>query len=83
VVISKAGFYFKPEIVYPEVVKGEKIKYTVTKQHLTLYRTDVFKSKFISGYVDAEFTEITTMAKGKPVIQKYYFRGYFKSQVKA
>jgi hypothetical protein len=81
VIISNKGFYFKPEIVYEEKIKGEKINYVVTKQKLTLYQKDVFTAKAISGYVDAEFMETTTPEKGKPVIRKYYFRGYFKTAV--
>jgi len=78
--ISKNKLSFKPVIIYPELIPGQKITYKVTKSRLTLYQKNYANSKKLSGYIDVEFIE-NTILKNKEENHKYYFRGYFKTPV--
>jgi len=81
--IEKDRFSFSPSLIYPEMVIGEKRSCRVTKNKLILYQKNYIISKEVSGYVDAEFIETTSVAGKKPESHKYYFRGYFKTLIKA
>ena len=82
VIVKEDHFTFDPVIVYPELILGQKLTYNITRAKLILYQKDYSAAKMISGYVDAEFTE-TIIDKGVSKTNKLYFRGYFKTQVKA
>ena len=81
--IEKDRFSFNPNLIYPEIVLGEKRSCRVIKSKLILYQKNYTISKKVSGYIDAEFIETTSVAGKKPESHKYYFRGYFKTPVKS
>ena len=83
VTIERNRFSFNPNLIYPEMILGEKRSCRVTKNKLMLYQKNYTNSKEISGYIDAEFIETTSIAGKKPESHRYYFRGYFKTPVKA
>jgi hypothetical protein len=76
-------FYFKPKIIYPNLNVGQKISYKVNQSALTLYKKNYKAVKMISGYINAEFTETVSDGGKSAKINKYYFRGYFKTPIKA
>jgi hypothetical protein len=80
--IERNRFSFNPNLIYPEIILGEKRSCRVTKNKLTLYQENYAISKQISGYIDEEFIETTSIAGKKPESHRYYFRGYFKTLVK-
>lgn len=81
--ITGNKFCFKPSIVYPELVTGQKMTYKVTREKLLLYQKDYNKSTFISGYIDAEFTETVNSTHNGTQKHKYYLKGYFKTAIKS
>jgi len=73
---------FEPKLTYPVLVPGNDKTYRVIKSKLMLDEQHDNKAEILSGYIDTEFTETTSASKAKPVTRKYYFRGYFKTEVK-
>lgn len=72
-------FYFEPETIYPQRIQGEKISYRVDHEKLVLNKSHFQEGELMKGYVDVEFTEISTIP-GKPVHErKYYLKGYFRT----
>jgi len=82
VILSKNVFSFKPRIVYPELKTDDRMHYKVIREKLVIYQKNYPISKMISGYIDAEFTETALDAQNRRYLNKYYFRGYFKTAVK-
>jgi hypothetical protein len=83
VYLLKGKFYFEPVIIYPALTRGEKITHKVTRSKLVLYQPAYNAAKVISGFVDVEFIETSTGTSYGTTHHKYYFRGYFKTAVKA
>jgi hypothetical protein len=81
--IKKGKCTFKPNVVYPELIPAQKITYTTTACHLTLYQQDYAQSKTISGYINAKFTEILFDKHNKKITRNYFLTGYFKTPVKS
>jgi hypothetical protein len=73
---------FKPKIIYPGYIPGQKISYEVTKQNLTLNKSAYKTGDIIIGYVDTEFTEIVSVPKEETKSHKYYLRGYVRTPLK-
>ena len=82
VIVKNGRFIFDPVIVYPELIFGQKLTYNITGAKLILYQKHYSTANMISGYIDAAFTE-TVINKGVSKINRLYFRGYFKTRVKA
>lgn len=83
VYVKNSKFYFDPDIVYMEIIEGATITYKTIKGKLVFNQKDYETAEMISGYVNVEFEEITSLPKRKQVIRRYYLRGYFKTPVKA
>lgn len=83
VYITKNKHSFEPKLTYPVLVPDNDKTYRVIKSTLSLDPQDDDKAEILSGYIDAEFTETSSAPKTKPVTRKYYFRGYFKTEVKS
>jgi hypothetical protein len=74
-------FYFKPRIIYPAHVRGQKFSYQVTRQQLTLNKSVFKNGEMILGSVDVEFTETFT-APGYPESSQHYFlKGFIRTPV--
>lgn len=76
------SFYFKPKTIYPLYIPGQKISYKVTKQKLTLNKSNYKIGDIIIGYVDAEFIETVSVPKKGTKQHKFYLRGYVRTQLK-
>ncbi|MFC0519031.1 hypothetical protein ACFFGT_32765 [Mucilaginibacter angelicae] len=83
VYIQSNKYYFEPELVYPDVVAGQKTTYRVVKSKLILNQQDYDTAKVLSGYIDTEFTETITGPTKTHFTHTYYFRGYFKTKIKS
>jgi hypothetical protein len=82
VYINKNDHSFEPKLISPALVAENNKTYRVIKSKLNLDQQDDDKAEILSGYIDTEFTETTSAPKAKPITRKYYFRGYFKTEVK-
>lgn len=79
--IAKREFYFKPETIYPKLITGQNISYLTTKQKLTLDKLNYQVNDTILGQVDVDFTEIISVPNQKESRKRFYFRGYFRTQI--
>ncbi len=61
---------------------GQKISYQVTKQKLTLNKSNYKIGDTIIGYVDAEFIETVSVPKKGTKQHKFYLKGYVRTQLK-
>ncbi|MEP7252031.1 MAG: hypothetical protein ABI683_06610 [Ginsengibacter sp.] len=80
--IKGDSFYFKPKTIYPMNIPGQKISYQVTKQKLTLNKSNYGIGDTIIGYVDTEFIETVSVPKKGAQKHKFYLRGYIRTPLK-
>jgi hypothetical protein len=76
------SFYFKPKIIYPVRISGQKISYQVTKQKLTLNKNKYIIGDKIIGYVEAEFIEIVSVPNKGTEKRTFYLRGHIRTPLK-
>lgn len=77
--IKGDSFCFKPKIMYPKRIAGQKVSYQVTKQKLILNNTIYKIGDQIIGYVDVEFIETLAMSKTATRQHKFFLRGYIRT----
>ena len=80
--IKGDSFYFEPKTIYLLYIPGQKISYRVTKQKLTLNKSNYKIGDTIIGYVDAEFIETVSVPKKGTKQHKFYLKGYVRTQLK-
>jgi hypothetical protein len=80
--IKADSFYFKPKTIYPIYISGQKIFYQVTKQKLTLNKSNYKIGDTIIGHVEAEFIETVSVPKKGTQKHKFYLRGYIRTPLK-
>jgi hypothetical protein len=81
VYIKGDSFYFRPEIIYPIVVRGEKIYYYMTRQKLRLNKRSYAMGDIIIGYIDSEFIERVSAPSRKSESHKLYLKGYIRTPI--
>lgn len=79
--IKGENFYFKAKTIYPMYIPGQRISYRVTKQRLTLNKTNYKVGDIIMGYIDAEFIETVSVPKKGRQNHKFYLRGCVKTSL--
>ena len=79
--IRNNRFYFSPAIVYPLLIPGQHITYTVTKQNLTVSKSNYKSGDLLLGYIDVTFIEKVSVPGKLIQIHEYYFKGFIRTKV--
>jgi hypothetical protein len=80
--INKNVFWSNFQAVYPMKIIGEKLSWNIVKQKLIINDSNYENGDLVKGYVEIAFTETNISLNEKPISQDFYFKGYFKTQLR-
>jgi hypothetical protein len=80
--IKNDSFYFKPKTIYPQPTRG-KLSYHIDSQKLVLNKNQFSRGELVKGYIDFQFTEVTSTPGNESHDSKYFLRGYFRTPLRS
>jgi len=80
--IKNDSFYFKPKTIYPQPTRG-KLSYHIDSQKLVLNKNQFSRGELVKGYIDIQFTEVTSSPGNESRERKYFLRGYFRTPLRS